>query len=417
MTTINRRDMLRCAAAALGSQGLRGEADEAGPDPSRMIYLDNAATSFPKPEPVYRAIETTLRSGLANPWQGPYRFSDEAKRLMEGARARLDEFFHGEGPERWAHTFNGTDSLSMAIEGVLKPGNHVVTTDLEHNSVTRPINALEKAGVIHQTVVDSDGSFVDPDAVRKAMNKKTALVVVTHASNLTGAIQPIDAIAAIVREAGSLLLVDAAQSAGQVPINLRRTPIDLLALSGHKALFGPTGTGALYVGPRAEVRPWRKGETGGKGSEEEPLQPEGLPYRLEAGTPNILGIAGLDAGVAWVAERGPDRIRRRLVELLRPVAEWAKEADWRVVGRWSGDTCVGVLSLVPKGRGVKEVTEILDRRYHIATRPGMHEAVPANRKLGTAPDGTLRISPGPLTTSEEIDSLLEAFKSIAAGRD
>jgi selenocysteine lyase/cysteine desulfurase len=414
---MNRRTILKATIAAgmvpFGqTRGGRQEDAEGSP----MIYLDNAATSFPKPEAVYRAIETTLRSGLANPWQGPYRFSAQAQKLMEGARKRLDEVFGGEGPERWIHTFNGTDSLSMAIEGVLKQRDHVVTTDLEHNSVTRPINALERAGVITQTVVTSNGNVVDPDAIRKALKKKTALVAITQASNLTGLIQPIDEVAAIVREAGALLLVDAAQSAGQVAINLSETPIDLLALSGHKMLFGPTGTGALYVGPRADVRPWRKGETGGEGSEETPLQPEDLPYRLEGGTPNILGIAGLDAGVAWVAKRGPDRIRRQLVKLLRPVVDWAEEAGWRVVGRWAEDDCVGVLSLVPKGRGVKAVTQALDRRHRIATRPGMHEAVPANQRLGTAPEGTVRISPGPFTTAEEIGSLVEALKSIAGDR-
>jgi selenocysteine lyase/cysteine desulfurase len=340
------------AAVGIGSAGgLEVAADEgaAGDAHPPRIYLDNAATSFPKPEPVYRAIETTLRDGLANPWQGPYRFSAEAERLMEGARSRLNDFFHGEGAERWVHTFNGTDGLSMAIEGTLRPGDHAITTDLEHNSVLRPLRALEKAGVITLTMVSSADGFLDPDAFRKALRKKTALVAVTHASNLTGMTQPIGDIAAIVREAGALLLVDAAQSAGQVAIDLHATPIDLLALSGHKALFGPTGTGALYVGPRADVRPWRKGETGGKGSGKEPLQPTALPYRLEAGTPNILGIAGLDAGVAWVADRGPDAIRRRLVALLQPVKDWAAEAGWRVVGHWRGESWSGSCRSSRKG--------------------------------------------------------------------
>jgi selenocysteine lyase/cysteine desulfurase len=381
-----------------------------------MIYLDNAATSFPKPEEVYRAIETTLRSGLANPWQGPYAFSERARELMEGARGHLNAMFRGEGAERWVHTFNGTDSLSMAIDGVLKPGDHAITTDLEHNSVLRPLRELEKQGVITLTMVESDGSAIEPDAIRRAFRPETKLVAMTHASNLTGLIQPIGEVARIVREAEALFLVDAAQSAGQVPIDLKETPIDLLALSGHKALFGPTGTGALYVGPRATVRPWRKGETGGKGSEKEPLQPEDLPFRLEAGTPNVLGIAGLDAGVKWVGGRGAEAIRRQLVGRLRPVVDWAKEAGWKVAGRWSEERCVGLVSLVPKGQGVKEVTKALDERYHIATRPGMHEAVPANRTLGSAPEGTVRISLGPFTTQEEIDTLLGALKEIDGER-
>ena len=426
MARIDRRAALGLVAAAgLAAAGRRGcaageESTVAAKRKSAraMIYLDNAATSFPKPEPVYEAIEGMLRTDLANPWEGPYRISAESLRVMERARQRLDEFFRGAGPDRWVHAFNGTDALNIAIKGTLKPGDRVVTTDLEHDAVTRPLNALERAGVITQVRVKSDlaRGIVDPDAIRAALAEKAALVAMTHASNLTGAIQPIEAIAPIVREAGALFLVDAAQSAGQVPIDLRATPIDLLACSGHKGLFGPTGTGVLYVGPRAAPRPWREGDTGGEGSAKDPFQPEGLPSRLEGGTPNVLGIAGLDAGVAWVAERGPDHLRRQVVDLLRQVAEWAGAAGWRVVGPWSPDACIGVLSLVPKGRGPKAVTEALDRRHDIAARPGLHDALYANQALGTYPEGTLRLSPGPFTTAGEVAALIAALEQIDAGR-
>ncbi len=268
-----------------------------------MIYLDNAATSFPKPEPVYQALDHFARTQLANPGRSSHRMAKEAERTIDNTRLALNRLFHGEAPERWIFTLNCTDGLNLAIKGAVRPGDHVITSDLEHNSISRPLRALEKAGVITLSRVASEGGYIEPDAVRRALTPTTALVALTHASNVLGTVQPIEAIAAIVREAGALMLVDAAQSAGVVPIDLRASAIDLLAFPGHKALYGPTGTGALYVGPRARLRAWREGGTGGDSKNE--VQPEELPHALEGGTPNALGIAGLAAGVAWVAERGP----------------------------------------------------------------------------------------------------------------
>ncbi len=201
--------------------------------------------------------------------------------------------------------------------------------------------------MITLTRVASRDGYVDPEAIKQAITPRTSLVAMTHASNVLGTVQPIEAIAAIVREAGALFLVDAAQSAGVVPIDLRATPIDLLAFPGHKALYGPTGTGALYAGPRTDgkLRPWREGGTGGDSSSA--TQPTHLPYFLEGGTPNVLGVAGLAAGIAWVAERGPDSLRRHEVELLQQVVDWAEDSDgWHVAGRWDPTTHVGALSLV-----------------------------------------------------------------------
>ena len=211
----------------------------------------------------------------------------------------------------------------------------MVTTDLEHNSVSRPLEALQKAGVITLSRVRSEQGYVDPGEIRKALKRETALVAMTHASNVLGTVQPIEAIGAMVREADALFLVDAAQSAGVVPIDLRAMPIDMLAFPGHKSLYGPTGTGAVYVGPRTDgrIRTWREGGTGGNSAS--PTQPLELPYLLEGGTPNVLGIAGLAAGVAWVAERGPEQIRREEVALLERVVEWAEAMDdWGVAARW-----------------------------------------------------------------------------------
>src|SRR4051794_23534812 len=262
-----------------------------------MIYLDNAATSFPKPEPVYQALDRFARTSLANPGRAGHRMALAAEQQLDACRHALNQLFRGEAPERWILTMNCTDGLNLAIKGIVRPGDHVVTTDLEHNSVSRPLRALEKAGVIALTRVASEDGYVDPDAIRRAITPATTLVAMTHASNVLGTVQPIEDIAPIVREAGALFLLDAAQTAGVVPLDLREVPIDLLAFPGHKALYGPTGTGALYVGPRTDgrLRPWREGGTGGDSSS--PTQPTALPYALEGGTPNVLGVAGLAAGV------------------------------------------------------------------------------------------------------------------------
>src|SRR5215213_2825748 len=334
-----------------------------------MIYLDNAATSFPKPEPVYQALDRFARTSLANPGRAGHRMAVGAERTLDDARHALNQLFRGEGPERWIFTLNCTDGLNLAIKGLVRPGDHVITSDLEHNSVSRPLRALEKAGVITLTRLASDGGYLDPEDVRKALTPRTTLVALTHASNVLGTVQPVEAIARIVRESGALFLVDAAQTAGVVPIDLRATPIDLLAFPGHKALYGPTGTGSLYVGPRANPRAWREGGTGGDSSSE--TQPAMLPYFLEGGTPNVLGVAGLVAGIAWVAERGPDDLRRHEVTLLQRVVDWVEASEgWRVAGRWEPACHVGALSLVvPESLTPQDFGSILDTSFEMAVRP------------------------------------------------
>jgi cysteine desulfurase / selenocysteine lyase len=382
-----------------------------------MIYLDNAATSFPKPESVYQALDHFARTSLANPGRAGHRMAVAAERELDAARHVLNQFFKGAAPERWIFTLNCTDGLNIAIKGSLQPGDHVITTDLEHNSISRPLVALETSGAITLTRVASENGYVDPAAIKKALTPKTALVAMTHASNVLGTVQPIAAIAAIVRETRALFLVDAAQSAGIVPIDLRATPIDLLAFPGHKALYGPTGTGALYTGPRTDgkLRPWREGGTGGDSSSA--TQPAVLPYFLEGGTPNVLGVAGLAAGIAWVAERGPDRLRQHEVELLQQVVDWVEDSDgWTVAGRWDPQTHVGALSLVtPEGLAPQDLGAILDTSFDIAVRPGLHCAPYIHRALGTFPDGTLRLSPGPFTTPDDIATFVSALSVITAG--
>jgi cysteine desulfurase / selenocysteine lyase len=382
-----------------------------------MIYLDNAATSFPKPEPVYQALDAFARTSLANPGRAGHRMAVAAERTLDATRHSLNQFFHGAAPERWIFTLNCTDGLNLAIKGIVQPGDHVITTDLEHNSISRPLVALQKTGIISLTRVASESGYVDPDAIRNAITPKTSLVAMTHASNVLGTVQPIAAIGAIVRETGALFLVDAAQSAGVVPVDLRVASVDMLAFPGHKSLYGPTGTGALYVGPRTDgkLRPWREGGTGGDSSSA--TQPTLLPYLLEGGTPNVLGVAGLAAGIAWVADRGPDNVREHEVGLLQQVVDWVlASGSWRLAGRWEPQTHVGALSLIaPDSLAPQDLGAILDTSFDIAVRPGLHCAPYIHRALGTFPDGTLRLSPGPFTTPEDISAFLSALSEITAG--
>lgn len=383
-----------------------------------MIYLDNAATSFPKPEAVYEALDRFARTTLANPGRAGHRMALESERTLDDARHALNRFFGGESPDRWIFTLNCTDALNIAIKGTIQEGDHVITTDLEHNSISRPLEALFRAGTIKLTRTTSSAGYIDPAAIRSAITPKTRLVALTHAANVLGTVQPIEEIAAIVREANALFLVDAAQSAGVVPIDLRSTPIDMLAFPGHKSLYGPTGTGALYVGARAHPRPWREGGTGGDSSS--PTQPEMLPYLLEGGTPNVLGVAGLAAGIRWVEARGgAEVLRKHEVDLLQHVVDWAhhkRDDGWKIAGKWDPKSHVGALSLIaPAGVPPQEIGAILDTSFEIAVRPGLHCAPYVHKNIGTFPDGTLRLSPGAFSVQSDIDAFLAALDEITAG--
>ncbi|HLN31605.1 MAG TPA: aminotransferase class V-fold PLP-dependent enzyme [Gemmataceae bacterium] len=379
-----------------------------------MIYLDNAATSFPKPETVYQTMDRFARQDLANPGRAGHKMALAAERALDDARHLLNQFFHGQGPERFIFTLNGTDALNMAFKGVLVEGDHVVTTDLEHNSVSRPLRAMELAGKIAITRVHADsGGTIDPDDIRKAIIPRTRLVAMTHASNVLGTVQPIRAVSQIVRERELLFLVDAAQTAGVVPIDVQSLQIDLLAFPGHKSLLGPTGTGALYVGPRAKLRAWREGGTGGDSSNE--VQPREFPYFLEGGTPNVLGVAGLASGLKYIQEQGIDRIRKHEVALTERL--WQRLEDlggYELFGHRDLERRVGTISLTSEAIPATEIGGILDQAFDIAIRPGLHCAPYIHRSLGTFPEGTVRVSPGPFSTEDDIDHLARALAEIAA---
>ena len=376
------------------------------------IYLDNAATSFPKPEGVYNALDQFARHTLANPGRSGHKMARDAAHTVNNARHRLNRFFNGRDPDRFVFTLNATDALNMAIKGVLDDGDHVITTDLEHNSVSRPLVALAEAGRITLTRIPADvGGTVAPAAIQAAITTRTRLVALTHASNVLGTVQPVAAVGRITREHDLLFLVDAAQTAGVLPIDVQALAIDLLAFPGHKSLLGPTGTGALYVGPRAVVRPWREGGTGGDSLT--PTQPTEYPHTLEGGTPNVLGIAGLVAGLDFVEERGVDAIRSHEVELCdRLHLALAELPGFVVFGHTDSADRVGAISFQCESIEAPDLGDILDSSFGIAVRAGLHCAPYIHKALGTAPNGLVRVSPGPFTTAADIDRLVEALKEV-----
>ncbi|MFH0980454.1 MAG: aminotransferase class V-fold PLP-dependent enzyme [Planctomycetota bacterium] len=371
-----------------------------------MIYLDNASTSWPKPPQVTAEMVRFMNEIGANPGRASHRLALAASNMLQAVRLKLTRLFDADRPERTILCLNCTDALNMAVKGVLREGDHVVATQLEHNSVIRPLNALAGRGVIEVTWVPADGAgYVDPEAIARAMRSTTRLVAVVHASNVTGLIQPLETIGRIVRERGALFLVDAAQTAGAVDISVKLMNIDLLAVPGHKSLLGPMGTGALCVGERVDPRPWREGGTGGDSST--PTQPTQYPYALEAGTPNAVGFAGLGAALEVIEpaktlahER---HLLRRLVERLGGVDGVQVVADTDVSRR------VGTISLTLATMRPDEVGAALDGSFNIAVRTGLHCAPLTHRVLGTFPDGTVRVSPGPYTAVEEIDRLADAL--------
>ncbi len=378
-----------------------------------MIYLDNAATSFPKPEAVYQSLDHFARHDLANPGRAGHKMALTAERALDDARHLLNQFFHGDGPERFVFTLNCTDALNMALKGALAEGDHVITTDLEHNSISRPLRKMELDGRITLTRLRADGGgTLDPEAVRRAVTPRTRLVALTHASNVLGTVQPIAEVGQIARAHDLLFLVDAAQTAGVVPIDVQAMQIDLLGFPGHKSLMGPTGTGALYIGPRAQLRAWREGGTGGDSSSE--TQPREFPYFLEGGTPNVLGVAGLAAGLKFVMDRGLDAIHRHEVALTERLWRRLEEiGGYEVFGHRDSARRVGTLSFRSPNLAAAEIGGILDQAFDVAVRPGLHCAPYIHRSLGTFPEGTVRVSTGPFNTEDDIDHLVRALAEIA----
>ncbi len=377
------------------------------------IYLDNAATSFPKPEAVYTAVDQTLRSVGASPGRGGHREALAATRIVFAAREAAASLFGVADSARIAFTASATEALNVALFGLLQPGDRVVTSTLEHNAVTRPLRALQERGVTVVKVPADRQGFVDPAAIKQACSETTRLVVLTHCSNVTGTLQPIEAIGPWCRRQGILFLVDAAQSAGQFGLDVAGMGIDLLAVPGHKGLLGPPGTGLLYVREGVELRPLIYGGTGGNSHSD--LPPEEMPERLEAGTLNTPGLAGLHAGIEFLLREGVSAVRARETELLARLIDGLREIpEVELYGSLDSRFHAGVLSFNLAGRDPAEIGFLLDRDHDIVCRVGLHCAPDAHRTIGTFPRGTVRVSPGYFSTETEIEHLLSAVAAVAS---
>lgn len=380
------------------------------------IYLDNAATSFPKPETVYRSIDETLRQFGGNPGRGGHQLALDASRIVFTAREAVAGFFGINDSSRVVFTANATAAINQALFGLLRPGDRVVTTNMEHNAVARPLRALQERGVeVVKVAADARGFVAPEDFCRACSAAPTALAVLGHISNVTGTIQDLTTIGPWCRSHGVTLLVDAAQSAGLLPIDVEVLGIDLLAAPGHKGLFGPVGSGFLYVRPGLELVPLLYGGTGANSHSD--LMPEVMPERLESGTPNTPGLAGLTAGIAWLEEVGLEAIREHESRCLsRLLAGLAAIPGLAIYGPGDAAKSGGVLSFNLKGIDPSAVAFRLDQEFSICVRAGLHCAPEAHRAIGTYPAGTVRVSPNMMNSLEEIDAFLAAIAVIAQGR-
>ena len=371
---------------------------------SRPIYLDHAATSWPKPPAVLEAMRRVMEDAGANPGRSAHRMSLDAARVVYEAREAVAAWFGVADPANVVFTSNGTHALNLAIQGVLKPGDHVITTALEHNSVMRPLHAV---GGIALDRLPCDGEGVPAvELLAGLIRKTTRLVVATHGSNVNGRLQPVREMGAICRERGVLFLVDAAQTAGYVPIHMEADAIDFLAFSGHKGVCGPQGTGGLCVNTTVLPRPLLCGGTGSLSESE--AHPLCMPDRLEAGTLNVPGIAGLRAGMDWVGTKSLAEIGRQLAALRTRLVDGLRAIPG--VRVFAGE--LPVVSFTVCGRAPDRVALRLDRDFGILTRVGLHCAPGAHRALGTAPAGTIRMSMGYGNTLAEMDAAVDAVAEL-----
>lgn len=379
-----------------------------------MIYLDNAATSWPKPPEVLRAMADVLERAGGNPGRSGHTLSIEAARVMYDTREDIARFFNSGAPLRVIFTSNVTHAINIVLRGLLSPGDRVVTTSMEHNAVMRPLRYLQKAGVEVEVVPAKVDGQLDTADIARALDTRTRLVVINHASNVVGTILPVAEIAPLAHRAGALLLIDAAQTAGVLSLDTAEMGIDLLAFTGHKGLLGPPGIGGLVIGDRvdtAQLEPLIMGGTGSQSEQEE--QPEYLPDKFESGTPNIVGIAGLRAGIHWITERGVENIRAKEMELAGMLMDGLKNISGvKLYGTGDIGRSTAIVSITVENRAVSEIGLALDEEYGIMARVGLHCAPAAHRTIGSFPDGTVRLAPGVFTTREDIDRTIQAISRV-----
>jgi cysteine desulfurase / selenocysteine lyase len=380
-----------------------------------MIYLDNAATSWPKPPGVADAMMAFLHDVGANPGRSGHRLSIAAGRIVNDAREALAERLGCCDPFRVVFGMNATEAINLVLHGLLEAGDHVVTSSMEHNAVMRPLRRLEERGIRLSVAPCSSQGLLDPAEVDALIRPATRLLVINHASNVIGTIQPVREIARLARRKGVLLLVDAAASAGSFPIHVEEDQIDLLAFTGHKALGGPTGTGGLVLGERVDpewIAPLMQGGTGSRSEEEH--QPRFLPDVYESGTLNATGLAGLLAGVRWLAASGMDAVRSRAVGATQTLIDGLMNIPGvTVYGTHDAHRQVATLSFNVAGMSPSEVGQRLDEEHGVLCRVGLHCAPAAHRTIGTAPQGTVRFAPGPFTAQAELAAAIDAVRALA----
>ncbi len=388
-----------------------------------LIYLDNAATSFPKPDAMHDAVREFYSKYGVNPGRTGCDLGVSAERMIHSTRRRFSEFFNAsltrtgktKDPNRLVFTLNATMSLNLIINGTVEPGDHVLTTRIEHNSVIRPVNHRTRVGAEATFLAPDAEGYVCPEELRKAIRPNTKLVIVNHASNVNGVVQDVAAIGAVCKEHGVAFAVDSAQTAGVLPIDMAACNISFLAFTGHKGLFGPTGVGGICVADDAEIRGTIFGGTGVRSAEL--FHPEEFPYRLEAGTHNLAGIAGLSAGLDWIERKGREKLYRHEMELFGRLQEGLSSIQGvHLQGSTDLERRVATLSITVDNFDPSDVGTFLDVDHGVQTRTGLQCAPLMHECLGTMPRGTVRFSLGPFNTRDQIETTLTAVDQIATMR-
>jgi cysteine desulfurase / selenocysteine lyase len=377
-----------------------------------MIYLDNAATSFPKPRAVIESMALCMTEYCANPGRAGHKMALKAASHIYEAREKIAEFFNIKDPFNLSFTSNATMGLNYAIKGSVRKGDHVITSSMEHNSVMRPLHKLKNDGLISLTVIIADDyGDINPDDVRRAIKPNTRLIAMNHSSNVTGTVIPAEEIGKIAKEAGVMFLLDASQTAGTVKIDVEKMNIDLMALPGHKSLMGPQGTGILFVRDGSKVSTLIEGGTGSKS--EDLVQPEMMPDKFESGTPNTPGIIGLMSGIDYINEIGLENIYDHKMRLRKFFIEELEKNPAVIVYSKKDGVNTAVVSINIGEFDSSEVTHILDKEYDIATRSGIHCAPIAHKTIGTFERGTVRFSFSYFTTVDDINAALNAVNEIS----
>lgn len=382
-----------------------------------LIYLDNGATSFPKPDEVYTYMDTFYRNFGVNPGRSGYDLCMETGEVVDNTRKMLTAFFNGGDPERLCFSYNSTDALNLIIFGMLKPGDHAITTTIEHNSVLRPLYHHSQDGVEVDYVPFDGAGFVDPDEIKKRFKPNTRLVIVNHASNVVGTVQPIREIGKYCREVGIPFAIDASQSAGKIPIDVEEQYIDIVAFTGHKSLLGPTGIGGFYVREGIDIRHTRAGGTGVRSAVRTHL--DEYPWRMEYGTGNVLGIAGLNAGLNWVLKKGLTTIHEQEMHLAQMLRDGLAAISGVTLYCLDDlNNHIAVLTFNIDGMEAGDVGTMIDVDHNIACRTGLHCAPLVHEQLGTAEiHGSVRFGIGPFNTEEHIEAAIEAVRDTVAFRN